>query len=203
MAKKDKKISVAAFDKAVAEHCEKIKTVEWNGLEIEIKKNISLDEMIAFVDDVISICFDANTGTYYPNRKSFTIRAAVIELYTNLSMPDSLQKKYEMVYGTDLFETILINIDEEQYSDIVRAINDGLKFHTSTGAAAVMRQMNDVMEGFEKLEQNLSGIFAGVKETDIQKIVRAISDNGLDEEKLMRAYLESKKPASEEEMSAV
>lgn len=202
MAKKVKRISVNALEKAVAEHCEKNSTVEWNGLSIEIQKNIGLEEMFAFVDDVASACFDS-TGAYSPKRKKFMIRAAVVELYTNLSLPSSVKKQYDLLYGTDLFDTIVQNIDQSQLADIVDAINEGIKLVTDTGVATVTKKMDEIVNGFEKVGKDISDMFEGVDGSDINNVVRAVAENGIDEEKLMRAYLDMKEPTDKDVVSAV
>lgn len=194
MAKKVKRISINALEQAVAEHCEKVSNVEWNGLTIEIKKNIGLEEAYVFVDDVTSACFDSNTGAYSPKRKQFLTRAAVVELYTNLSLPSSVKKQYDMLYGNDLFDIIVQNIDRSQLSDIIDAVDEGIRLVTDTGVTVLAKRMDDIVNGFEKVEKDISDMFGGVDGNDINNIVRAVSENGLDEEKLMRAYLNMKEP---------
>ena len=72
--KKIQKISVNAMDE-IMKRFDTVETIEWNGLQVVIKKNLSLEEMMTFANSVVKSCFDQASGAYMPEVKDFAIRA--------------------------------------------------------------------------------------------------------------------------------
>ena len=53
----------------------------------------------------------------------------------------------------------------------------------------VFRQFNDVVTSFEGLQDKVGSLFADVNPDDIGKLIGAISDGGISEEKVVQAYI--------------
>lgn len=192
MANKIKKISINDFKKAIRDNYASDKTVEWNGLQVVIKKKLNLTEMLVFVENVAASCFSEDKTTYNPELKDCAVRAAVIELYTNISLPFNVHKKYDLLYGSDIFQVVIENIDTAQFNDMMNAIDEKIENTVNTNLSLITKQVNDLYASLENIQQQLTSTFADIGADDVKNIVAAISNGGIDEEKLMKAYIENK-----------
>lgn len=190
MAKNTKKITTANIEKAAGKIIN-TNTVEWNGLSITIKRNLSLDDMRKFVDNVAQSCFTQQDEAYHPELKEYAVRSMVIMLYTNieLDMPADLDKLYDLLYTTDLWHVIVNNIDAEQFNQMLNAVDRRIDYIIATSVSAINRQIAEIQEAIEDVMPKLKAMFNEVSADDVKNLVSAITNTNIDEEKLMKAYL--------------
>lgn len=196
---KTKKISINTFDKIVTENYTPTENLQWHGVELVIKKTLTLKEVMTFVNTVVKGCFTIDDASYIPEVKDFFIKCCVIDMYTNLSLPDNSEHKYNLIYHSDVIESILSHVNEQQFNEICWAINDKLKNLAQANIEMVHKQMNELYINFNDLQEKLSSIFSSVNSDDVAKLVGAITDGKIDEDKLVKAYIsqtKSKKKAS-------
>lgn len=196
---KTKRISINAFDKIAKETYTPTETIEWNGIEVTIKRTLSFEEMMTFVDSVVKSCFTIDKGTYLPEVKDFAIKSCILEMYSNFSLPNNTEHKYNLIYCTDAIQAVLQHINVQQFNEIVQAINDKLDNLAQEDIEMVHRQMNDLYTAFDNLQKQFSGVFEGINADDVSKLVNAITDNKLDEEKLVKAYVTQAMPKESDE----
>lgn len=186
---KTKKISAKEFETIV----DKIKitnvTIEWNGLEILIKRNLNFDEMMGFVESVTDLCFSEETNTYLPQIKDFAIKAFIISNYANIELPKNSDKKYELIYGTDIITRILDVIDPVQFGDIMHAIDIKLDYMADSNITALNKSILEVSNIIEKFGNKFEESMGGLDTESMANLVDRLA-NGFDEEKLMNAYLD-------------
>lgn len=190
--KKIQRISINTMDD-IMERYENTEVVQWNGMDVTITNTISLEEMIAFVDNVVKSCFDQTTGAYMPEIKDFAIRCNVMERYANFTLPRRIERKYDMVMRSGAFEMILNHVNAAQFNDMMRAIDAKLQNIAEANTQMVFRKFDDVVASFENLQNKVGSMFEGVDSADIGKLVSAISENGVSEEKVVKAYIEQTK----------
>ena len=99
------------------------KAVRWHGLLLAIKPLLSFEEMTRFVNSVMDACFDEEHNIAIPEAIDFSIRVNVIVRYSNITLPVSIEKQMQIVYGTDLYETIMSHVSSSQLNAIVKAID--------------------------------------------------------------------------------
>lgn len=196
---KIKKISVNAFEKVMKETYEPTTTFDWHGVEVTITKSLSIKQVIEFVDTVTSTCFTDDGNTYLPEVKDFAIKACTLEKYANFTLPKNIEAQYDLIYRTDAFECVLNHINHQQFNELCAAIAKKVEHYAQDSIEAVHRQMNDLYNAFDNLQNQISTAFAGVGEDEIKAVMKAASDGGLDEEKLVRAYTAAKSEKSGEE----
>ena len=180
--KKIKRISVNAMDEILKDY-ENTETIQWNGIEVVITKNLSLEEMMAFADSVVKSCFDQASGTYMPEIKDFAIRSNIMERYANFTLPSKVERQYDVVIRSGVVEEILRHINFSQFDELLKAMD------------AKLQKVDDVVTSFEGLQDKVGALFAGVDQADIGKLMSAISENGVSEEKVVKAYIEQTKQA--------
>lgn len=186
--KKIKRISVNAMDEIMKRY-ENNETIQWNGLDIVITKTLSLEDMLSFADSVVKSCFDQESGTYLPEVKDFAIRSNVMEKYANFTLPSKVEHQYDMVMRSNAFETVLDHINHAQFNELMRAIDAKLQNAADANVQMVFRQFNDVVTSFEGLQEKVGALFADVDHADIGKLMGAISEGGISEEKVVQAYI--------------
>lgn len=190
---KIKKISANAFERVMKDTYTPTEILDWHGIEITIKKNLSLIEMMEFVDGVVKSCFTKDTNTYVPEIKEFAIKVCVLEKYANFTMPSNAEKQYALIYGTDAVQRVLDHINPQQYNEICDAITKKIDNLAQANIEAVNKQMNELYSAFDNLQSQLSGLFDGINNNDLRAVAGALVDGGLDEEKLVKAYINQKK----------
>lgn len=191
MANKVKKISINALEKCIERKPETV-NIEWNGLDITIKTRLSFEEMMAFVDDVAESCFAADTKAFIPVAKDFVIGCLVIEMYSNLTLPQNVNKKYEIVSGCDVVDVILENVDKAQFDNIVKSINEKIRYLIEENLAQATIKTNDLLYSVSDIESKVGDLVSKITPDDMRTLITSISNGKLDEGKLMEAYLESK-----------
>ena len=185
---KIKKISVNAFEKVMKETYTPTETFDWNGIEVTVKKNLSLKETLEFVDGVVKSCFTKDTNAYMPEVMEFATKAYVLEKYANFTMPSNVETQYDLVYHTDAVERVLSYINPQQFNEICLAISAKAENLAQANIEAVNRQMNELYNAFDNLQDRIAGLFEGVDGEDIRAVAGALANGTIDEEKLVRAY---------------
>ena len=184
----ENKINIDEFKAAINAISTPDAVVEWHGIEMTIKRLLSLEEMLTFVNDVVSSCFEEKTGEYIPEIKDFAIRCSIMESYAGFVLPSDLSEKYSMIYNSDIVSFIVMHIDKNQFESILSSIDDKIEHLAQNNIEAINKQMNELIAGFSTIEQNLSNIFGNVDSDTISKIAGAIVDGSFDEKKLVDAF---------------
>ena len=197
MAKADKKVSIALFDKIAKEQFQNEVTIEWHDAQLRVKYALSLTDMLAFVDDVVGSCFHDKLG-YIPEVKDFAIKTNILSRYANFSLPDNLEHRYQLVYMTDAVDAVCAAIDGTQLQEIVNSINSKIRFLCDSKATMIQERINDVLNTMEEMRDNTKSIFDGITQDDLKNLMWAITSNGLDEQKLVQAYIEQAKSKDEQ-----
>lgn len=185
---KIKRVSVNAFEKAMKETYIPTEVFTWNGIEVTVKKNLSLKEMLEFVDSVVKSCFTKDTNTYIPEIMDFTIKVCVLEKYANFTMPNNVTTQYELVYHTDAVDCVLKYINLRQFNEVCVAINKKIENLAQANIEAVNKQMNELYNAFDNLQNKLASLFEGINSEDVRAVAGALANGMLDEEKLVKAY---------------
>lgn len=197
MAKNEKKISIGSLDKVIKENFVNKTTVEWRGLEVTLKHNLSFTEVLEFVNDVVMSCFQEKSG-FMPEVMDFAIKSNILSKYTNFSLPDNLEHRYEIIYNSDAVDFVCQNINIQQLREITASIDRKISHLCNTNVMNIQKQMMELVSAFENMQQKTSDMFANFTPEDLTKIIGAIDEGGLNEEKIVRAYLEQTKPAEPE-----
>lgn len=188
----NKKITVKAFEEARKATYNPIETFDWNGIEVTIKKTLSLKEMMEFVDGVVKSCFEKDTNAYIPEIQEFATKVCVLEKYANFTMPSNVESQYVLIYTTDIVKHVLNRINTEQFNEICDAISKKVKNLAQANIEAINRQVNELYVSFDNLQTKFSSLFEGISGDDIHAIAGALANGSFDEEKLVKSYINMK-----------
>ncbi len=186
---KIKKISVNAFENAMKDTYTPTETFDWNGIEVTVKKNLSLKEMLEFVDSVVKSCFTKDTNAYMPEIKDFATKVCILEKYANFTMPRNVETQYTLIYQTDAVERVLGYVNPQQFNEICVAIAKKVENLAQANIEAVTKQMNELYASLDNMQTQFSKVFDGIDEGSISEIINAFGNGVIDEEKLAKAVL--------------
>lgn len=189
---KAKAVSINAFDKIEKDTYKGTESFEWHGVEVVVKRTLSIKEVLEFVNDVVKTCFSADDGSYIPEVKDFAVKSCILEKYANFSLPTNIEHKYDLIYHTDAIDEVLRRVNEQQFNEIIASINAKISHLASANIEAINKQMNELYTAFDNLQKQLEAVFSGIDPSDLTKLVGALGDKGIDEEKIVKAYINQK-----------
>lgn len=195
----NKKISISFMDKVLkAQEENNIVVTQWCETDVTIKRMIGLMDMIAFADNVAECCF-MEDGSFHPELKEFLFRCNVLTRYANFSLPENVEHKFELVYGTDAYDFVTQYVDERQLNMLDAAIYDKLNYLCDTNAAGLEKRMTEAVSAFEALQDKIADLFGGIDSDDMAKIASAMANGQFSEERLVKAYAEQTKKDAKDE----
>ena len=198
MAKNKKTISITKFEKTLKENFPSTITVQWHGLDIEVTPTIPMVSMLEFVSSVVDACF-MDDGEYVPEVRDAMIRMNVLTRYANFSLPEGIKKPYEFVYAGEAdcaFNAVFEHINQTQYFDICDAIAKRIDYRLESYIGEVQDKLEELVKMLDSAKDGLQGVVDGFSDDDIAGLIKAVSkDGGIDEEKIIAAYLEQREPA--------
>lgn len=189
---KEKKISINQFETVMKEmNTEKHTVIDWRGIDVTVRRTLQLKDVMKFVTSVVASCF-SDDMTYNPEAREIAFKTNVLTLYANFSMPSNLELQYDLIYTTDAYDTVLEYVNQEQLNEIGAAIEERIRYRIRANVESVQRQVSDLFAAFDNMQRQVADVFSGIGDGDIGKLIRAISEGSIDEDKLVRAYLQQK-----------
>lgn len=191
MANKKKSVSFSAFKAAATGDYKGIVVVPWNDIEVEIKRHLSLLEVLNFVALVTQAAFD-DDGAYMPERIDAAILACTIEFYTNINLGKDPFEAYDLIYQSGISDVIMENIDRDQFDRIIRAAIKKIDNTANANIQAVTKQVNELSAAFENMESSMASLVEGITPDELRGMIGALSSGTIDEKKLVEAIADRK-----------
>lgn len=199
MAKNDKRISIAAFDKVAKEQAVNDAVFDWHGVEITVKYTLGLTDMMEFVHDAAESCF-SESGAFVPEVMDFAIKSNILSRYARFTLPDNLEHRYALIYETDAVDVVCEHINERQLQEITASIKRRVNYVCESKVTLIQQKAEEMFMAFEKLRKQSENMFDNVSKEDIQKLLSAVANGGFDEEAVVKAYLaQTKSPDSQKD----
>lgn len=198
----DKKVTYETIREAMNDHCPQVEILDWYGVEITVQKIVPFLTMKEIVEDVAGACFNDDTGEYMPELMDIALRICVIDAYTNIVLPGDPEEQNRILYGTGLWSGISELIDEDQFNAIELAISRRVKARLDTNRAEFEHELNAMTNALSEAGKQINDLFAGVNADDLQKLVAALGEHGVDEEKIVQAVVAEQNKLREEQTEA-
>ena len=164
----------------------------WNDQEITLNVTIGFGDMIKLVNEVVNSCFGED-GTYNPEAKDFAFRLNLIELYTNILLPEDIEAQYAAVYGTDLIPFVLRYVNHNQIDAIREAIDRKIQNRAQANIEAIMKYVIETSSALDNVRSQMadqfSSLFGDVSAEDLAQMIKNMAEGGIDEKKIVEAYL--------------
>ncbi len=165
MSNKEKKVSVNQLDKI---NIKKEPTaINVDGVEIIVKHNLSLSEVIAFTKSVVEGIMDLKTDDIEYCYKDFVIAINMLSYYTNIRLPDNLEKQYEFITNSNIVDKVREKINEVQYWHILDAVDEQIAFEKDKMICQFKAETQNYIEEIKAEAEKIISVFE--KYTDIFK----------------------------------
>lgn len=164
----------------------------WAGLEIEVKRFLTMEEMFDFTNTVFETCFRQDDSSYRPEVKDFMIRSCILDAYTNIEIPDDLQTRYDMVYRYEIIPEVMKYVDQNQFNAVLMAIDSKINNRLNANVEKFEKKMAEADEMVGKAVEYISGIFDGIDNETIKQVALSISNMSIDPEVLAKSIIEAK-----------
>lgn len=164
----------------------------WAGLEIEVKRFLTMEEMFDFTSTVFETCFRQADSSYLPEVKDFMIRSCILDAYTNIEIPDDLQTRYDMVYRYEIIPEVMKYVDQNQFNAVLMAIDSKINNRLNANVEKFEKKMAEADEMVGKAVEYISGIFDGIDNETIKQVALSISNMSIDPEVLAKSIIEAK-----------
>lgn len=171
---------------------------KWNGIELQIHNNLSLETMVMFVRDVVSSSFNKETSEFIPEATDLAVKCSILEYYAGIKIPKDVNGVYDLVYRTDIIDCILQYVNREQFCNITSAIAKKIEHIAAGNIEALNKQMNEAVANVNTLVNNTDKILGNINTEDISKLIAFIGDGSVDEYKIAKAFSENMTPALSE-----
>jgi len=120
------RVSVNSFEKYY-------KTFDNGTHEVELSKDacklvfhvrpcVNLTELGSACMTIAESCFkDKQYRAWF---REYATRRTVIDTYTDIRMPEDVNRAFDFIMGTDVYEGVVSNIDEDQYTMLITAVDE-------------------------------------------------------------------------------
>lgn len=105
------------------------RTILWHGNALTVRTLLSIEEISQFVNSVMGGCYDQLHDVFVPEMKDFGFRVNVVSRYACVELPDDIEEQYEILYNTDIYDTICAAVNSAQLTSIGNSI-DTLMFRS-------------------------------------------------------------------------
>jgi len=185
------KVSVSAFESIYnfnrySTQTRRFPNDEGGDTEVRIKYSLSLEESIAFVNEVVDECIDFD-DEYYPEYCQYMIKRCILTYYANFNMPKTHKKAYAWIYETSICNDVRSCINEEQLGELITAIHKKIEFKKQTILSNERAALHRASEELSNLASSMSAMYEGVDVNQFVRGIAALSDriNSLPEDKLV------------------
>lgn len=168
-------------------------TVSWNGIEFQVKKTVPLLDVIEIAHNASENVFSVS-GVFAPEGAHILTSCGILEHYTNIELPASLEYRYDLIMRTDIMDVVLPYIDKDQLDQLMEDIASRVEHKRDMEVKGIERRIEGLTAALEQSVTNAAEAFSAFSREDMEKLIKAVGDLGaLDEEKLMRAYMATSK----------
>lgn len=183
------KISCKSINKILKDDfSDNVRHIQWHGLDIEVKKCLDFGDAISFSNHICDLCF-VERGEYVPEMFDFALRSCVIEYYTNVEATNDLEKRYKIVYETDLFDVVRNNVLKPQYFALTDCARERVDRRLAIDENDIKARLTDIADKFDALADEIASVYKDVDSDTLKTIANVASKmENVSEEDIVRAY---------------
>lgn len=169
-----KKVSKVVFSKIAKSLVKENKTVEFQGIEFEVKPYLPIEEKLLILELVLENCFTEieETGVKFYNEpiRNFMLEFFICQYYTNLDVKnDDIMKSYDLLCESGMLEFIMNEIETEELD----WYEDNLESRIFEQQSVLERenQFGNILKSLlNKLEKSLPEMMKTMENFDPQKL---------------------------------
>lgn len=148
-------------------------------MNIGVVRRLDFNKAMRFVRDVAGSCANASTGEYLPEAFDFSVKVNTLVYYAGFNAPDDIEKAYDVIYGTNLYEVIRNEIDEEQFFALVHAAKERVSNEREIMNNTQAAKMNELIDRMDAVMSEGDSIFdaltSGELNGKLQEVLAVVS----------------------------
>lgn len=142
------------FNKLSCKFNNSIKTIDFNGENIEIKQYLPVQEKLALISKVIMASHEQDQNHANPVKVKIYTDLEVLFAYTNISFTEKQKedtpKLYDLVFSSGLIDAVICAIPEAEYKYLLCGVNESIE--------AIYKYQNSVLGIMDALQNNYSNL---------------------------------------------
>ena len=170
MAKKQKNMTLSGMAAFSNGEINKIDVFDDGRLVLDVKHVIGYDDAVKFVDDIVDMTVGKDRMDYFPERMEFARRAAVMKYYAGTDMGDSIEKAYDAMFDTDIFNAVLCMVDEAQVAGLMEAAGRKIRNYVDVQNATGAMEMRRLINTMETLRDSANGMMKEIGSEEFKKM---------------------------------
>lgn len=120
-------------------------------IEISVKNTLNFEESILFVNNIVDICVDSDTGEYNPEMFDFMVKLFTVKFYSNAEISGDVENDYKLIYESDIFDKVFEQINATQFNELVRSASAKIDFKVSSIINTATSRITELLEKFEEM----------------------------------------------------
>ena len=131
-----------------------VKTFNFNGIDIEIKKHLSFEDKFDLIYD--SLQKSNEEGLINELALDMYFHLFLVYLYTNIDFSEEKGNEalvYDELCGSGFMERFLVELDEDEYTDLLSKLNEikeNIMKYQNTAAAVLRKAITELPKNAEK-----------------------------------------------------
>lgn len=160
-----------------------------NGVEVEIKKTLSIEEKYSFTEYVLSIV--SSGDGYDPTLFDFAVRTATILYFTNITLPQNINKQNALAYLSGIYEEVIASDVGTEAEALIEAAKERaeLEYHNANDPwTKIIDMVSEYLNtGKEKLENidvdKVNSAITRLHEIDQSAIIDSLRTDAVKDER--------------------
>ena len=153
-----------------------VKTVEFNGQQIEVKQYLPMGDKLDLISTIINNSVDDN-NFYNPCRIHIYEIVKIIMAYTNITFTDKQKedvlKLYDLLVSSNLARKVFEAIPADEYNFIIDSVIETIE-SVYAYKNSVMGILDNISEDYKNLELDANALQAKMANEDNLSLLRAI-----------------------------
>jgi hypothetical protein len=143
-----------------------------------VRFHISLAAAASMVEEIANDCVDLTTGAYFPQAFQLSLQAHLLEYFTDIPMPKTLEEMYALFNQSgSLYKRIVALINTQQLNDIREAARRLIDFRLNQAISIQAHQITAVAERIDHATEALKTTLAALADEDVGAALGTALDN--------------------------
>lgn len=172
-------------------------TVDIHGTDVKVRKFLNAEQYGTLVYKTANDLFDEDEGhdSYTPLFKSFFLKLNFLEAATDLYLGEDLNEAFVIVSSVNFDRDTGIFFGEDgelinnQFLDSIQATEEIIGHRLQISYNGLEVKAKTLITQVENLFELIKELFGGIDNEDIKRLTEAMSNGKIDEEKMMKTYL--------------
>lgn len=168
--------------------------IVWNGGTNKCRRFLTLPQEMAVVNEIVEGCLSVDDNSYRAEVYDLVLRAALVEAYTDIILPDAMDDKHILLYcsnAVSLVEEVseANSWSEGQLNRIKVSSQKMLQDKLASGLEKAKRESEEIHDYLVKLGDSVTEMFGNIDVDGVADMLKIMSSGGVDEKSLVEEYV--------------